>query len=120
MEALRLSLLFLHFVGLAALLGGLLVQTRDQTKKVTPTIRYGVALVFIAGLALVGVLSADDVDQNYAKIGAKLAVAFLIAVLALANATKPQISTALWVSLLALTFANIGIALFWSPSHGSY
>ena len=36
METLRLVLLFVHILGYAALLGGLLVQVRDDTKTREP------------------------------------------------------------------------------------
>jgi hypothetical protein len=97
-----------------------LVQVGPQAKKVTNTIRYGVTLALITGIALVAVLTADDVEIDYAKIAVKLGVAVLIAALAIANRKRAQISTALWLTLVVLAVGNIGVALFWSPGHGSY
>ena len=42
MEFLRLALLFLHVLGFAALLGGLVVQARDTDKRVNPAMRDGI------------------------------------------------------------------------------
>ena len=120
MEILRLSLLLLHFIGVAALLGGLLAQVGAQAKQVTDLIRYGITLALIAGIGLVGVLAADDVEIDYPKIWVKLGIAVLIAGLAMANRKRAQISSTLWLVLLTLAVGNIAIALFWSPAHGAY
>lgn len=58
METLRLVLLFLHILGFAALIGGLLAQVRDPEKSVTAAMRDGAGTAFLAGLFLVGVLEA--------------------------------------------------------------
>ena len=70
METLRLVLLFVHILGFAALLGGLLVQARTPEKMVNApcaTGRHGVR----RRAALVGVLEAGDDDVNHAKIAVK-------------------------------------------------
>jgi len=117
METLRLVLLFVHILGFAALLGGMLVQMRAPEKAVNGAMRDGAGTAFLAGLALVGVLEADDVPVDHAKIGVKLAVGLVILVLVMANARKPRIPQGLWVGLLLLTVANIAVAVFWSPVH---
>jgi cell division protein FtsW (lipid II flippase) len=66
------------------------------------------------------VLEADDVSVNHAKIGVKLVIGLVILVLVMANMRKERISQALWLGLLLLTLANIAVAVFWSPAHGSY
>ncbi|MCW2797167.1 hypothetical protein [Nocardioides sp.] len=120
MEILRLILLFVHILGFAALLGGLLVQAREPVKRVNELMRDGAGTAVLAGLALVGVLEADDVSVNHAKIGVKLVIGLVILVLVMANMRKERISQALWLGLLLLTLANIAVAVFWSPAHGSY
>lgn len=117
MEILRLVLLFVHILGFAALLGGLLVQARETTKSVNPLMRDGAGTAFLAGLFLVGVLEAGDGDVNHAKIGVKFAIGLVILVLVMANVRKPSIPQGLYLGLLALTVANIAVAVFWSPAH---
>lgn len=117
METLRLLLLLLHVLGFAALLGGLLVQVREQTKVVNPLMRDGAGTAFLAGLLLVGVLEAGDGAVNNAKIGVKFAVALVILVLVMVNVRKPSIPQGLYYALLGLTVVNIAVAIFWSPVH---
>ena len=59
METLRLVLLFVHILGYAALLGGLLVQVRDDTKTVNSLMRDG------SDEHLIGAwCAASDVDTH--------------------------------------------------------
>ena len=116
METLRLVLLFVHILGYAALLGGLLVQLRSQEKAVNPLMRDGSGTAFLAGLLLVGVLESLG-SPDHAKIGVKFAIGLVILVLVMANMRKPSIPQGLYVGLLVLTLANIAVAVFWSPVH---
>ena len=88
MEILRLVLLFVHILGFAALIGGLLVQARDSEKAVNGAMRDGAGTAFLTGLLLVGVLEAGDGDVNHAKLGVKFVVALVILVLVMANTTS--------------------------------
>lgn len=117
MDTLRLILLFVHVLGFAALLGGLLTQARLPEKVVNPLMRDGAGTAFLAGLALVGVLEAGDDSVNHAKVGVKLGVGLVILVLVMVNLRKERIPQGLWAGLLVLTLANIAVALFWSPVH---
>ncbi len=116
METLRLVLLFVHILGYAALLGGLLVQVREGAKVVNSLMRDGIGTAFVAGLLLVGVLESLG-SPDHAKIGVKFGVGLVILVLVMANARKPSIPQGLYFGLLALTIANIAVAVFWSPVH---
>lgn len=117
METLRLVLLFLHVLGFAALLGGLLAQLGSGERSVNSAMRDGAATAFLAGLLLVGVLEAGDTDVDHGKTAVKFAVGLVIVVLVMANLRKPRIPDGLFYGLLALTVANVAVALFWSPVH---
>lgn len=117
METLRLVLLFLHLVGFAALLGGLLVQVRGPVKQVNAAMRDGAGTSFVAGLLVVGVLEAADTAVDHVKIGVKFAIGLLVLVLVMANVRKPRIPQGLYLGLLALTLVNAAVAVFWSSTH---
>ncbi len=119
METLRLVLLFVHVLGFAALLGGLLVQARDPEKTVNSAMRDGIGTAFVTGLLLVGVLESGDTEVDHAKIAVKFTVALALLVLVMANVRKPTIPQGLWAGLLLLTVANIAVAIFWSPAHAA-
>ncbi|MBD8868603.1 hypothetical protein [Nocardioides donggukensis] len=117
METLRLVLLFVHILGFAALIGGLLVQVGAAEKAVNPAMRDGAGTAFLAGLALVGVLEAGDAEVDHAKVGVKLVVGLVVLGLVMANLRKPRIPDGLFYGLLALSVLNVAVAVFWSTAH---
>ncbi len=117
MEFLRHALLVVHMLGFAALLGGLLVQARTPEKSVNALMRDGAGTAFLAGLLLVGVIEADDGTINNTKIAVKGVIGLVILVLVMANVRKERIATGLWALLLALTVANVCVAVFWASAH---
>ncbi|WP_340541088.1 hypothetical protein [Nocardioides sp. GXZ039] len=117
METLRLIFLFLHILGFAALIGGLLAQAGDKEKKVNGAMRDGAGTAFIAGLALVGVLEGMDGDVNHAKVAVKAVIGLVVLVLVMANLRKPSIPQGLWLGLLVLSVLNVAVAVFWSSVH---
>ena len=117
MEFARLILLFVHILGCAALLGGLLVQLSASEKSVNAAMRDGAGTAFLAGLLLVGVLEAGDDAVDHVKVGVKFAVGLVILVLVMANIRKPRIPVGLFYGLLVLAVANVAVAVFWSPVH---
>ena len=117
MEILRLILLFLHLLGFAALFGGLLAQVKEPTRRVNAAMRDGAGTAFVAGLFLVGVLEAGSAAVDHTKVGVKFAIGLVILVLVMANVRKPTIPVGLYAGLLALTVANVAVAIFWSPVH---
>ncbi len=117
METLRQILLVIHILGFAALIGGLLVQAKSPEKVVNSTMRDGVGTAFVAGIALVGVLQADDVEVNNTKIAVKGMIGLLLLILIMANARKERIPQGLWAGLVLLSIANVCVAVLWSSVH---
>lgn len=117
MEILRHLLLVVHLLGFAALLGGLLVQARGPEKTVNALMRDGAGTAFLAGLLLVGVIEADDGTLDNTKIAVKGVIGLAILVLVMANLRKERIANGLWALLLALTVANVCVAVFWASAH---
>lgn len=117
METLRLVLLLLHILGFAALIGGMLAQLGSGEKRVNGAMRDGSGTAFLAGLLLVGVLEADDVGVDNAKIGVKFVIGLVVLVLVMANLRKPRIPDGLFYGLLLLSVANVVVAVFWAPAH---
>lgn len=114
MDILRNVFLVLHFVGLASILGGALVQLMAKgAKRVTAAIMHGAWLQLITGLALVGVAEMGDGHVNNAKIATKLVVLIVITVIAFINRKKTQAASWIIPTIAVLTLANIVIAVFW-------
>ncbi|QWC86036.1 hypothetical protein KLP28_04730 [Nocardioidaceae bacterium] len=107
-------LLVVHLVGLAGVLFGLLRQLKSEAKVIDAIILHSINTQLVAGLLLVGVLEGmDGEDVNHTKIGVKLAIALVLAVLAWANRKKPSIPEGLFYGFLVLEVLNTFVALFW-------
>lgn len=115
MEFVYQLLVILHFIGLASLLGGFLVQTKAIAKGkgvIHAAMVHGALTQLVTGVALVGIAEAVmDADVNHMKIGIKLGVVLVITVLVFVFRKKTAVpSWVLW-AIGALTLANIVVAV---------
>ena len=103
---------FLHFVGLAALLGGLLVQLVQlgaTAKRVTAPVLWGAVAQLVTGLALLVLTIAD---ANHLKVTVKLVILAAVLVIALVLRRR-DVGPAAYATMLALTLVDVGLAVFW-------
>jgi hypothetical protein len=118
-EIVRDVLLVLHFVGLAALLGGWFVQLSETPKRMTPGMWHGVLTQVVTGVLLVGVRYPlhDAVDffalPSSAKVAVKVGVALVVAVLVFLGKKKESVTTGYWGAVGGLTLLNVVVAVFW-------
>lgn len=115
MEILYNAIVVLHFIGLASLIGGFLVQIRATERVVNSAMWHGALTMLVTGLLLVGLAYPlnDGADIDNAKIGVKLAILLVIVGLVWANRKKEAISTGVWAAIGGLSIANVIIAVFW-------
>ncbi|MCH9815943.1 MAG: hypothetical protein K0U64_05750 [Actinomycetia bacterium] len=113
-------ILVLHFLGLASLIGGFLVQIKSSPRVVNNAMLHGALIQLVTGLLLVGLLyplhDSDPEDYslpNNAKIAVKLIVVLAVLVVLLMNRKKPEISSAIWGLIGVLSILNVIIAVFW-------
>ncbi|HEU4492182.1 MAG TPA: hypothetical protein VFR74_15070 [Jiangellales bacterium] len=117
MEIVYNLLVVLHFLGLASLIGGWLVQMRARGERVVnPAMVHGALTQVVTGLLLVGLAEAvaslgSDVDN--AKIGVKLVVALVVLSLAWVNRRKARIPDGLYFGIGGLAVLNVVVAVFW-------
>lgn len=116
MEILKNIILAVHIIGVASLLGGILMQLpaiKLGTARIVPAILHGAWTMLATGIILVGLQYPLGNEVNNAKIAVKLAILVGIVVIALVN--RKRESVARWVipTLGALTVANILIATVW-------
>lgn len=120
-ELTRNSLLVLHFIGLASLLGGFLTQMRAMgagTAKIVPAMVHGAWTAFATGLLLVGlaeyrVAMGADFEVNHIKIGVKTVVVLIILILVMANRKKDTVKAPVFGAVGGLTLINVILAVFW-------
>ena len=116
MQFLYNVILVLHFVGLASLLGGFIVQMKSADKGVNPAMWHGALTQLVTGVLLVGIaesgsLEGDPLDTT--KISAKLLVVLVITVLAFIGRKKQPPQVPLWGVIGALTLVNVIVSVFW-------
>jgi hypothetical protein len=111
-------IVILHFLGLASLVGGFLVQMKSSEKVVNPAMWHGALVQLVTGLALVGLVESGAYDGygeiDTAKITVKLAFTVIITVLAFVGRKKTPPQVAFWGAIGALSIANIFIAVLWT------
>lgn len=118
MQILHGIVLLLHFIGWAALFGGLFVQLKQDRPVVNAAMLHGAITQLVTGLILVTMLEMVDVLQpedgiNHMKVGLKLLVTIVITVLVIVNRRKEFIPKGLWAILLVLTLGNAAVAVLW-------
>ncbi len=106
----------LHLLGMAAIVGSWFMVLRGP--RIVPGMVYGALLQVVTGLVLVGMLEAGLVehegDINHAKIGVKLGVALVVAVLAWVNRKREDAPGGLVHAIGGLAVLNVLVAALWS------
>lgn len=114
MDVVKDLLVFLHLVGMAAIVGGWLV-VRNEPRIVAPIV-WGARAQIVTGLLLVGVAEALDDPVNNPKVGVKLVVALAVAACAeIANARQKrgEPNPTLVHAAGALALLNTAVAALW-------
>jgi hypothetical protein len=115
-------MLVLHFVGLASLLGGFLVQIKalkPGTAKVIPAMIHGAWTMLITGLLLVGLrewmsaLDPSSAELDNIKVAVKSIVVTLILVFVMINRKKETLKSSTIALIGGLTLLNVVLAVFW-------
>mgnify|MGYP006073278057 FL=1 len=116
MEFIYDLVVILHFIGLASVVGGFIVQISSSEKGVNAAMFHGALTQLVTGLILVGMVEGGAVDEeiNMTKISVKLAIVLVVTVLAFMGRKKTPPQVALWGAIGALSIANIFIAVLWS------
>lgn len=116
MDFVRLVLLALHLVGMAAILGVFAVQMRQKDNFGIGLLVGGAITQLVTGIALVGIAEMGDRDVNYMKIGFKLAIALVVAVAAAMTwwkQRKGENAKPFFHTAGGLAFVNLLVAVFW-------
>ena len=114
-EIVRDLLLFGHLLGMASLLGGAIVQMRGRDRVVNAAMFHGAATQVATGVLLVATAYARDLgdELDNVKVAVKAVVAIVVLALCLANRKRPTVSEQVYFGIIALTLANIAVAVFW-------
>lgn len=109
----------LHFLGMAGLVGGLLVGVSEKPLRIKKPALHSGLLVLLAGIFLVIINSVQHANDSsiemidHSKIGVKLLVVIAILVLGFKNLAKSEVSKRTYMTMLGLALLNILVAVFW-------
>ncbi|NLZ58450.1 MAG: hypothetical protein GX898_09160 [Corynebacterium sp.] len=114
MDILQLIVLFLHFVGAAALVGGWLATFKQPT--VLHWQHIGAWIQLVTGLVLVGLIEMQGGELNHMKIGIKAIILIAVLVAAIIGRRKVKknepVSKGLAHAVGGLSLINIALAVF--------
>ena len=121
LEISRGTLLVLHFIGLASLLGGFITQIKaisQKTAKIVAAMVHGAWTMLVTGLLLVAVAEwrialGAAVEIDHMKVGIKSIVLTAILILVMRYRKKETVSTAVFLAIGLLTILNVTMAVFW-------
>lgn len=100
---------FLHFVGLAALIGGLAVEISKPERRINRAVIDGGLTQLVSGIVLL-VLTLEDV--NHFKVTVKLVILVIVLVIVFRK-RRGVVPPAQFFSALGLSVVNVGVAVFW-------
>lgn len=109
----------LHFIGMAGLVGGLVVGISEKPLRIKKPALHSGLLVLLAGIFLVIINSIQHANDSsiemvdHSKIGVKLLVIVAILILGFKNLAKSEVSKKTYMAMLGLALLNIVIAVFW-------
>src|SRR5262249_11815458 len=111
----RHLLVFLHLLGMALLIGTLMLQLKaGKEAPLNKGWLHGSALQLVTGIALMLLAPLTHQDYNHVKLGVKLLVLVVIGVLAVLYVTKERAPKWLPQTLGGLVVLNVGLAVFWA------
>jgi hypothetical protein len=106
------AVLVLHFVGLAAIIGTFLSQTKPPRRPASGYL-HGSLTQLVTGVALVGLFYPLGWEPNNVKVAVKLLITVAILVIFLANRKKEELPAGAWGAMGGLALVNVVLAVFW-------
>lgn len=106
-------LVFVHLIGFAALLGGVLVQARSPEPEVNVPMLYGAMTGLASGVALWILAGVGPEPAPTAPLVVKTVVGVAVAVLVAANRKYASVPRGLWLLIGGLTLVEAAVAVFW-------
>lgn len=118
-ESVRNIVLVLHFIGMASLLGGIMVQLKDifaGRGKIVAAMIHGAWTMLVTGLLLVAVIewrkaTGDDLDLNNFKVAVKSVIVAAVLFLVMFYRKRETVKRGEMLAIGALTVTNIVIAV---------
>jgi hypothetical protein len=117
METVKPVLVFIHLLGMAAIVGGYFAGLSNSPKRLTAGITHGTLLQFLTGLLLIGIAEAEMAnetgdDLRHVRFGIKISVAAVILLLAWPRRKDVSIASNTYHAIGVLALLNVAVAVF--------
>jgi hypothetical protein len=106
-------LVLVHLIGFAALLGGVLAQSRDVEPEINVPMLYGAVIELVSGVALWVLAGSGPEPVNVAQLIVKTLVTVFVTVVVVLNRKYASSPRGLAVLIGGLTVLNAALAVFW-------
>ncbi|CAA9294791.1 MAG: hypothetical protein AVDCRST_MAG48-865 [uncultured Friedmanniella sp.] len=113
MEVAQQIVVLVHLVGFAALLGGILVQTRAPEPEVNATMLWGGWAELGSGAVLVVLALVAGQEVGWGPVGVKTGVTLFLVLLLARNRRFLSVPRGLWVLLGLLTLLSAALSVLW-------
>ncbi|NUS72087.1 MAG: hypothetical protein HOQ05_01640 [Corynebacteriales bacterium] len=113
MEFLRLSLLYIHLIGMALVVGGTAVALFAKQYQINKAMLVGIITQLITGVALCAPLGRDE-QPSSAKLAVKLVLAILLAIMIIIPRKREKVNPGHFMGIGALSVITVGVAVFWT------
>ena len=112
--------LIVHILSVIGLLVLLLLQIPKSPRRIHPGVLHTGLTALVAGLVMVGTRTSLHTQNpekwpvlNNGWVGIKFTILIVILVLGFRNMKKTAVKNSIWIAMIALTVANVLIALLW-------
>jgi hypothetical protein len=112
METAQLVLVFIHLLGMAAVVGGYFAGLTNSPKRLTAGITHGTLLQFLTGVLLIGLAEMGTDPVNHTKFGIKIAVTAVILLLAWPRRKDVSIAANTYHAIGVLALLSVAVAVF--------
>jgi hypothetical protein len=112
METAQLVLVFIHLLGMAAIVGGYFAGLSSSPKRLSAGITHGTLLQFVTGVLLVGIAEMGADPVNHTKFGIKIAVVAVILLLAWPRRKDVSIAANTYHAIGVLALLNVAVSVF--------
>jgi hypothetical protein len=117
MQSLEAPLIFIHLLGMAAVVGGYFAGLTATPKRLSAGIVHGTLLQLVSGALLLGAVesaaSSGGDPVNHAKFGVKILIVTVMIILAWPRRRAENVPTTIYHAIGLLAIANVAIAALW-------
>ncbi len=112
MEGAYPVLVFIHLLGMAAVVGGYFAGLTSSPKRLSAGMTHGTLLQFLTGVLLIGIAEMGADPVNYATFGIKIAVAAVILLLAWPRRKDVSIAANTYHAIGVLALLSVAVSVF--------